>query len=737
VRPFIYLIPLLPFLGFLVNFLFGVRMHRRRLGLAGPGLGRWPLAGEHGAAAHVAAEHDVHAAGAHAPAHAHPPAIIGLVACGTVLLSFLLSVIAVVKAYGAPGHTLVETLWTWVPGGAAETASGALPFTVDWAYQVDPLSSVMLLVVTFVGFWIHVYSTGYMSHDPGYARYMSYLNLFMFAMLTLVLGANYLMLFVGWEGVGLCSYLLIGFWFDRQSASDAGKKAFIVNRIGDAGFALGMFLIFTTFGTLDFRAVTEAASRMPVDWAWSGTLTMIGLLLFVGACGKSAQIPLHVWLPDAMEGPTPVSALIHAATMVTAGVYMVARSAAIYSHAPKAMLVVAVIGALTAIMAASIGLVQNDIKRVLAYSTVSQLGYMFLACGVGAFAAGIFHLMTHAFFKALLFLGSGSVIHGMSGEQDMRRMGGLKAKMPMTRLTMLVGCIAIAGIPPLAGFFSKDEILWSAFKIGGYGRVVWALGFVVAGLTAFYMFRLYHMTFSGEFRGTAEQASHLHESPRSMILPLQVLAAGSVLAGLVGIPHVIDFLHVGNVFERFLEPVMEPARAALAQVHTTAAPGTAVELALMALSVGVAALGIFIARRVFRARGARPDPLEAAPALHRALYNKYWVDEAYDRVFVKGAALGGGNALHFADRYLIDGGDGEVRPGLGVNGLAWATRDLVATLSSWFDRVFVDGLVNLTAAVLDNLSYVFRAAQSGRVQQYAISMLIAVFLMIGASYFIL
>jgi NADH-quinone oxidoreductase subunit L len=577
-----------------------------------------------------------------------------------------------------------------------------------------------------------------MSHDPGYARYMSYLNLFMFAMLTLVLGANYLMLFVGWEGVGLCSYLLIGFWFDRQSASDAGKKAFIVNRIGDAGFALGMFLIFTTFGSLDFRTVTAAAAAMPVEWAWGGTLTLIGLFLFVGACGKSAQIPLYVWLPDAMEGPTPVSALIHAATMVTAGVYMVARSAALYSHAPKAMLVVAVIGALTAILAATIGLVQNDIKRVLAYSTVSQLGYMFLACGVGAFTAGVFHLMTHAFFKALLFLGSGSVIHGMSGEQDMRKMGGLKSKMPMTHLTMLVGCIAIAGIPPLAGFFSKDEILWSAFKIGGYGRVVWALGFAVAGLTAFYMFRLYHMTFGGAFRGTAEQEAHVHESPASMTLPLQVLAVGSVLAGLIGIPHVIGHLiHVGNFFEHFLEPVMAPSRAALAEVHAAAPPGEAVEWMLMGLSVAVGVVGIFAATRLFRDRGSRPDPLEALPALHRTLYNKYWVDEAYDRLFVKGASIGGGNALFATDRYLIDGGDGDVRPGGGVNGLAWLTRDVVATFSNVWDRYVVDGLVNLTGYVLDNLSYVFRAVQNGRVQQYAISMLIAVFLMIGASFFIL
>ncbi|HET8645872.1 MAG TPA: NADH-quinone oxidoreductase subunit L, partial [Vicinamibacteria bacterium] len=560
---FIYLIPLFPLLGFLFNFTVGVRVLTRRRRVAGPedaGHGH----GHGDAHGHAAAHDDNHGHG-HGEAHRNPNPLIGWVACGAVLLSFVTAVYAVLQAHAAPGHTLVETLWTWIPGGAAELASGTAPFRVDWAYQVDPLSSVMILVVTFVGLLIHVYSAflapalgpGYMAHDPGYARYMAYLNLFMFAMLTLVLGANYLVAFVGWEGVGLCSYLLIGFWFDRQSASDAGKKAFIVNRIGDAGFVLGVFLVFTTFGSLDFRTVMAQAAHMPIDWAWTGTLTLIALFLFVGACGKSAQIPLYVWLPDAMEGPTPVSALIHAATMVTAGVYMVARSASIYAHAPKAMVVVAVVGILTAIFAASIGLVQNDIKRVLAYSTVSQLGYMFAACGVGAFAAGVFHLMTHAFFKALLFLGSGSVIHGMSGEQDMRRMGGLRKAMPRTHLTMLIGCIAIAGIPPLAGFVSKDEILWSAYKIGGYGRAVFLVGAVAAALTAFYMFRLYWMTFGGSFRGTEEQAAHLHESPRAMTAPLVLLAAGSVVVGFLGIPAVLgEMVGVGNWFEHFLHPVM-------------------------------------------------------------------------------------------------------------------------------------------------------------------------------------
>jgi NADH-quinone oxidoreductase subunit L len=712
---FVYLIPLLPLLGFLFNFTVGVRF----LTLRQPGHGGEP--------------------GAHHGAATPPHPLIGLVACGTVALSFLFSVYAILQAHAAPGHTLVETLWVWIPGGSAELASGATSFSVDWAYQVDPLSSVMLLVVTFVGFFIHLYSIGYMGFDAGYARYMAYLNLFMFAMLTLVLGANYLILFVGWEGVGLCSYLLIGFWFDKKSASDAGKKAFIVNRIGDAGFVLGMFLIFFSFGSLDFRTVMEQAAHMPVEWSWGGTLTLIALFLFIGACGKSAQVPLYVWLPDAMEGPTPVSALIHAATMVTAGVYMVARSSAIYSHAPKAMFVVAVIGAITAVFAATIGLVQYDIKRVLAYSTVSQLGYMFLACGVGAFGAAIFHLMTHAFFKALLFLGSGSVIHGMSGEQDMRRMGGLKDRMPWTHRTMFVGCLAIAGVPLLAGFFSKDEILWSAYKVAGYGQIVWLMGFVVAGLTAFYMFRLYHMTFSGQFRGTEDQAHHLHESPRTMILPLQVLALGSILAGYLGVPAVLgESVGFPNAFEHFLEPVFESAHETLPQVFRAAVPGHDVEWMLMGASVAVAFLGIFLAMFLFQRHPEYPARMAASlRPVHQLLLRKYYVDELYDAVFVRGLALGGGNALYTMDRYVIDGGDGEVRPGLGVNGLAWATRDGAARISNLFDRWVVDGAVNLTAAVLDSASYVLRALQNGLVQHYALSALIGVFLMIAAGRFLL
>ena len=713
---FVYLIPLLPLLGFLFNFTVGVKLLTlRQSGHAGglPG-------GHHGAAT-------------------PPHPLIGLVACGTVALSFLVSLYAVMQAHGAAHHSLVETLWVWIPGGSAELATGAARFSVDWAYQVDPLSSVMLLVVTFVGFFIHLYSIGYMGFDAGYARYMAYLNLFMFAMLTLVLGANYPMLFVGWEGVGLCSYLLIGFWFDRKSAADAGKKAFIVNRIGDAGFVLGMFLVFVSFGSVDFRTVMAQASHMPIDWSWGGTLTLIALFLFVGACGKSAQIPLFVWLPDAMEGPTPVSALIHAATMVTAGVYMVARSSAIYVHAPKAMFVVAVIGASTAVLAATIGVVQYDIKRVLAYSTVSQLGYMFLACGVGAFTAGIFHLMTHAFFKALLFLGSGSVIHGMSGEQDMRQMGGLKKRMPWTHLTMLVGCLAISGVPLLSGFFSKDEILWSAYKAGGYGRIVWMMGLVVAGLTAFYMFRLYHMTFSGAFRGTEDEAHHLHESPRTMLIPLAVLAVGSILAGYLGFPAVLgERVGFPNVFERFLEPVFDSAHETLPEVFRAGAPAHGMEETLMAASILMAAFGIGLAWLFFQRHPEYPARLASSLGpIHQVLLRKYYVDEIYDAVFVRGLALGGGDALYTMDRYVVDGGDGEVRPGLGVNGVAWLTRDVVARFSDAWDRIVVDGAVNLAAAILDNASYVLRALQNGLVQHYALSALIGVFLLIGAMGFVL
>ncbi|HIC56126.1 MAG TPA: NADH-quinone oxidoreductase subunit L, partial [Acidobacteria bacterium] len=430
------------------------------------------------------------------------------VACTSMALSALLSIYAFVQLLALPTEARVYDVVVaqWIPAIPLETASGIGEFAVDWGFRLDPLSGMMILIVSGIGLLIHLYSTSYMHGESaaGYARFFCYLNLFCFFMLTLVLGSNLLVMFVGWEGVGLCSYLLIGFWYHKQSATDAGKKAFLVNRVGDWGFLLGIFLIFFTFGTIDFQEVMASAAAMPIEATEFGVISLICLLLFVGATGKSAQIPLYVWLPDAMEGPTPVSALIHAATMVTAGVYMVCRTATLFTHAPMVMTVVAVIGALTALMAASIGLLQTDIKRVLAYSTVSQLGYMFLATGVGAFGAAVFHLMTHAFFKALLFLGSGSVIHAMDGEQDMRAMGGLKLYMPVTFVTMLVGTLAIAGIPPFAGFFSKDEILFQAFL---HNRALWVIAVLTAGMTSFYMFRLMAMTFYGKYRGPAWEAS--------------------------------------------------------------------------------------------------------------------------------------------------------------------------------------------------------------------------------------
>ena len=565
---YLALIPLLPALGALVNGAVGIRFFSRQ--------------------------------------------VAALLACATVGLSFLISLTAFFGLLALPpeAREVTTVVATWIPPIPLQTAHGVGALTVDWAFRLDPLSGMMLLVVTGIGFLIHVYSTSYMEGEPrgGYVRFFTYLNLFVAFMLTLVLGANFVVMFVGWEGVGLCSYLLIGYWYEKKSASDAGKKAFLVNRVGDFGFMLGMFLIFYTFGTLDFRAVQDAAAAMPVETAAFGTLSMACLLLFVGATGKSAQIPLYVWLPDAMEGPTPVSALIHAATMVTAGVYMVCRNAVLFTHAPMVMEIVAIVGCLTALVAASIGLVQNDIKRVLAYSTVSQLGYMFLAMGVGAFAAGAFHLMTHAFFKALLFLGSGSVIHGMGGEQDMRHMGALKKYMPTTFATMMIGTLAIAGIPPFSGFFSKDEILWRTFE---HNTVLWVLAALTALMTAFYMFRLMAMTFFGAYRGPAWEhpSTHAddhgvrsghgghddahasagsahgggghgghgawhgpHESPKAMTVPLMLLAVGAVGAGFFGIPAV---LMGNNAIEHFLHPSFSPSSHAAAPsspgAHTTPA----------------------------------------------------------------------------------------------------------------------------------------------------------------------
>jgi len=556
-----------------------------------------------------------------------PRKLVSAIGVGSVGLAFAVAVGCLMTILSLPAEDrfFQQTLFSWIDSG---------DFSVAVRLGLDPLSVVMMLVVTGVGFLIHVYSTGYMNHEKSYGRYFAYLNLFTFCMLMLVLADNFLVMFFGWEGVGLCSYLLIGFWYQRPAAAEAGKKAFIVNRIGDWGFLIGIFLIFVTFGTLDFgRVFSEAPGRL----AMGGTLvTAIALFLFVGATGKSAQLPLHVWLPDAMEGPTPVSALIHAATMVTAGVYMIARCHILYALAPTALLVVAIVGAATALFAATIGLVQKDIKRVLAYSTVSQLGYMFLAMGVSAFTAGIFHLMTHAFFKALLFLGAGSVIHALSGEQDMDRMGGLKKHLPKTHLTMLIATLAIAGVFPFAGFFSKDEILWKAYQNGG--PIFWAAGAVGAFMTAFYMFRLYFMTFHGSERLTDEAKHHLHESPNSMTIPLVLLAVLSVVGGFVQVP----LLAGGQRFEGFLEPVFgDLQRLGVTAAGSTAAGGAvhhdpSLEIALMAISLAIALLGIFVAHRFYVKDPQAPRRLaERARGLYGLLWHKWWVDEIYDARIVQ------------------------------------------------------------------------------------------------------
>jgi NADH-quinone oxidoreductase subunit L len=543
-------------------------------------------------------------------------------------------------------------------------------FQVDFSFYLDQLSLVMLLVVTGVGFLIHIYSVGYMWEDESFYRFMAYLNLFMFFMLTLVLAKNYLVMFIGWEGVGLASYLLIGFWFTKDSAASAGKKAFIVNRIGDFGFLIALFLMIQHFGSLDFTTVFAAVRQMPAGAASVGTLTAIGLLLMVGAAGKSAQIPLYVWLPDAMEGPTPVSALIHAATMVTAGVYMVSRSSAIFDRAPAAMTVVAIIGTLTALFAATIGIAQTDIKKVLAYSTVSQLGYMFMACGVGAFSAGIFHLMTHAFFKGLLFLAAGSVIHGIGGEQDMRKMGGLRHYMPWTFWTMTIATFTIAGFPPLAAYFSKDEILWKAYSSPNGSWVYWLIGVITAFITSFYMFRLWFLTFFGDYRGgtTAHDVKNdahamhdkhghddrghghgePHESPWVMLGPLVILAILSVVGGWVGI---------GGRFEHFLAPVFQSGVGAeLAHETAGETAGAGTETLLMLISVGAALLGLFLAWTLYLRRPELPARIATSlGGLYRTVANKYYIDEIYAALFVKPLIEGSTTILwHGVDEGVID-----------------------------------------------------------------------------------
>jgi len=753
---YIWIIPLLPGLGAAINGLLGIRYFSRRTA--------------------------------------------GIVACTMMVAALGLSAWAFWQLLGLPADARAYDVVVaqWIPQIPLATRTGIGMFSVPWGYRLDPLSAMMILVVTGIGTLIHVYSTAYMADEPrgGVARFFCYLNLFCFFMLTLVLGNNFLVMFVGWEGVGLCSYLLIGYWYEKKSASDAGKKAFITNRIGDWGFVLGIFLIFSTFGTLDFRAVQNAAATMPVESMQFGVLSVICLLLFVGATGKSAQIPLYVWLPDAMEGPTPVSALIHAETMVTAGVYMLGRNAVLFSHAPHVMMIVAIVGVVTALMAASIGLVQYDIKRVLAYSTVSQLGYMFTAMGVGAFSAGAFHLMTHAFFKALLFLGSGSVIHAMGGEQDMRKMGGLKKYLPVTFATMMIGTLAIAGIVPLSGFFSKDEILFRSFVAN---KAIWVVAVVTAFMTAFYMYRLMSMTFFGGYRGPAwETASHAavaaaaahdvphpadahahgqahkddhevshgpadshgghgahddhggghghgpwhgpHESPTPMTFPLMALAVGAIVAGFVGIPAAIGG---GNAIERFLEPSFT-ASATVAEGAERASAERPAAAAAEAEGEG----GEHVSANV--ERGLMVFSLAVA-ICGILLARKFYVTspEISERLADRWA----GPHRVLSNKYYVDelydktvisgtfgagkglwSVDRNVVDGV-VNGSGWFTL-----IGAWFsglaDRSIVDGLVNLVGRTVEEGSFSFRKLQTGLVQNYALLMLFGVFAFVSIYLFI-
>lgn len=624
----IWLIPLLPLVGFLVN-----------------GLGRDVL----------------------------PKSLVGVIGSGVVLIAFLLScgVFSTIYALRQAGESAVFTqpVFEWISAGNLR---------VSLSFLVDPLSAIMLLIVTGIGFLIHVYSIGYMQHDTGFAKFFAYLNLFIFFMLLLVLGSNYLVMFIGWEGVGLCSYLLIGFWFKNSSYANAAKKAFVMNRIGDLGFLIAVFLIFTTFGTLEFAGIFPQAAKMVMGDA---TLLLITLLLFVAATGKSAQIPLFTWLPDAMAGPTPVSALIHAATMVTAGIYMIARSNILFTLSPITLQVVAAIGICTALLAAAIAVTQNDIKKVLAYSTVSQLGYMFLGLGVGAFTGAFFHVITHAFFKALLFLGAGSVIHAMSDEQDMRSMGGLKKHLPVTYVTMLIGTIAIAGIPPLSGFFSKDEILAHAFA---HSKVLWVLGFAGALFTAFYMFRMLFLTFFGRFRGTSEQASHLHESPITMTIPLIVLAVLAALGGLLNVPSALGGHHA---LASFLEPVFADSVAKAGEFHLE----HTTEYILMGISAVAAVIMAIIAYRQYVSKAVVPLSDDSPrSALSRLSYRKFYVDELYDTLVVRPL-----NALSLFFYRKVDKGG-------------------------------IDGIVNGLGGAAGESSKGIRLLQSGNVGFYIFMMVIAV-----------
>jgi NADH-quinone oxidoreductase subunit L len=633
--------------------------------------------------------------------------LVGWLACATVGASFVLSLVVLFQLAGLPPaeRYLLADLFPWIHVGTLR---------VDLAYAADPLTAIALLVVTGIGGLIHVYAIGYMHDDDAFWRFFAYLNLFTFAMLTLVMGDNLLLLFLGWEGVGFCSWALIGFWYKELANTTAGNKAFIVNRIGDFGFVVGIFLLFWSLdagghGTLSFRELRPQVHALESMTFWGmPVITLATLLLFVGATGKSAQIPLYVWLPDAMAGPTPVSALIHAATMVTAGIYMIGRLSFLFDLAPFTLHVIAAIGAATALLAATIAVAQNDIKKVLAYSTVSQLGYMFLAMGVGAHGAGIFHLLTHAFFKACLFLGAGSVIHALGGEQDMRKMGGLWSRLPATSKTFLIATLALTGCPFLAGFFSKDEILWQAFssRHGHWG--LWLLATLVAGLTAFYMFRQVFLVFFGECRADPHTQAHIHESPPVMTVPLWILAIGSILAGYLGIPHVLSApAHIPHYWNDWLAPVF--GGHGPIEEHLPAGGDAALELLLMGVSVGVALAGAGLAYLMYYRKSIRPELFSeaASGAPYRLVLNKYYVDELYDLVFVRGTLLLSRAAAWF-DLHVIDGI---------VNLSAVVVRE-VARLGGFLDDLIVDGAVNAVAEATWVAGGRIRRIQTGTISAY-------------------
>lgn len=600
------------------------------------------------------------------------------IAISAVFGSFLISVFTFFEV--ASGKVINYDVYSWIVSGN---------FKVTIGFLIDQLTAIMLIVVTSVSLLVHIYSVGYMHGDKGYYRFFSYLSLFTFSMLMLVTGNNLLQLYFGWEAVGLCSYFLIGFWYEKKSAADAGKKAFIVNRFGDFGFGLGVIMIFLMLGSLhytDIFANIGTLQGMTINILGYNVdlITLIALLLFCGAVGKSAQIPLHVWLPDAMEGPTPVSALIHAATMVTAGVFMVARLNPVFNLSEVAMNVVAITGAVTSLFAATIALVQNDIKRIVAYSTVSQLGYMFLACGVGAYGAGVFHLYTHAYFKALLFLGAGSVMHAMAGELNIQKMGGLKKYMPVTYWTFLIASLSIAGIPGLAGFFSKDEILWLAYNGGAVGKIVWVIGTAVAAITAFYSFRIIFLTFHGKFRGTHEQEHHLHESPKTMTIPLIILAVGAISAGWIGIPAALGG---SNWIGHFFEPVLG---------HPKVTATHAEEYMVMGISVAGALGGIMLSWIMYSLKPEMPDKIASAfKGVYKTLWNKYYVDELYDRTVV--------------------------RPTM------WIADKVLAAIT---DAKIIEGIVNGVPKAIGSFGEKARKMQSGYLQHYAVSMALGLFVIL-------